>query len=179
MRACSFFYQFSMMLTLHQILLTFWHTRKWTNLDSFTFFVRKNFYPKWSAWKCLSFHLDNNSLDIKNITWIISASIPIKYLKYIGIIIGEIVISKKYEKTKQIPHMEYVLHSCLFSLLSTIWVENKILFIFLASMIITIEVNKRKKGKWNDAAIIQSKWGLLHLVVLLWKKIAHPEDLDK
>ena len=168
-----------MMLTLHQILLAFWRQQNEQTWTAFYFFVWKNFYLKWSIWKCLSFHLDNNSLDIKNITWIISASIPIKYLKYIGSIIGEIVISKKYEKMKQIPHMEYVLHTFLFSLLWTICIENKILFIFLASMIITIEVNKRKEGKWNDAAIIQSKWGLLYLVVLLWKKIAHPEDFDK
>ena len=80
---------------------------------------------------------------------------------------------------KQNLRMEKILHSLFFPLLSAIRAEGKILFILLFSMIITIEINKRKMVKWNDAAAIQSKWELFHLVVLLWKKIAHAEDFDK
>ena len=75
--------------------------------------------------------------------------------------------------------MEYALHSFLFSLLSTICAESKIFFSFLASTIITIEVNKTKNRKWNNAATIKLKLGLLRLVVLLWKKVAHAKHFNK
>ena len=48
---------------------------------------------------------------------------------------------------KQNLRMEKILHSLFFPLLSAIRAEGKILFIFLFSMILPIEINKRKMVK--------------------------------
>ena len=56
------------------------------------------------------------------------------------------VISKKYEKINQILKMEQALHFFLLLSLSAIRRVDGILLTFLSSMIITTEINKRKKG---------------------------------